>query len=331
MNITQHLILRGLLTSPIIAVLACSPLYIVIGNPQRTFLELWLLLTLGTLVCWGIQILFFPFFKKRNYANWQYLLFLLLFNIVILFITNPNAYSNNEFFKSTSESTVLLFRFALVSSINFMIFLIIDLVYTYGKKVQLIEENAALQFSNLESKYKLLKAQINPHFLFNALNISKSLIKTQPQNAEKYLVELSEFLRRSINNQQKSITLQKELEHCQQYVDLQKVRFDDAFTYTVLVDELHLNKKLPFYALITLVENAFKHNSFSPDAPLKILIKIVGDDVMVQNNLKLKYGVVSTHTGLSNLNERSLILANTEIKIENDGQHFSVKVKLIAS
>ncbi len=250
--------------------------------------------------------------------------------IVLVFSTTPFISESNEFFKSSTTTDILLLRFSLLSAISLIIYLIIDLVYTQEKRVQLIEENATLQFSNLESQYKLLKAQINPHFLFNALNISKSLIKTQPHNAEKYIVQLSEFLRRSINNQQKLITLQKELENCKQYIDLQKVRFENAFIYTVNVEEIHLNKKLPFYALIILVENTFKHNSFTKEIPLKIVIKMVDDNyVMVKNNLNAKNGVVSTHTGLSNLNQRSKILSDTEIKIENDGQHFSVKVKLI--
>ncbi len=329
MNMTQQLIFRGLLSTPIIAAMACSPLYVVIERPHKTFLEIWGVFVLVTLICWGIQIFFFTLFKKRNYASWQYFIFLLLFTIVILYATNPNVHSSTEFFKPISERIVLLFRFCLASSINFMIFLIIDLVYTNEKRIQLVEENAALQFSNLESKYQLLKAQINPHFLFNALNISKSLIKNQPQNAEKYIVQLSEFLRRSVNNQQKSISLEKELENCQQYINLQKVRFENAFTYTVDVDEMDLDKKLPFYALITLIENAFKHNSFSVDEPLDLLIKTKDDYVMMKNNLKVKKGVVSTQTGLSNLNQRSKMFSNTEIDMENDGQHFCVKVKLI--
>ncbi len=331
MKITQQLIFRGLLTSPIIAILVCSPIYLVVENPQRTFLELWLVFTLGTMFCWGLQILLFSFLKKRNFKNWQYLMILLTVIIVILYFTNPSATMRQDFFKSSSIKTFLLFRSVLTLSINFIIYLIIDLVYTNENKVQVIKENAALKYSNLESNYKLLKDQINPHFLFNALNISKSLIKTNPQRAEKYVIKLSEFLRGSINNQQKSITLKKELENCQQYIDLQKVRFEDAFTFTVDVDERTLRRELPFYALITLAENAFKHNSFSVDEPLNILIKTKDDYVMVKNSLKIKKGVISTHTGLSNLSQRSLMLSNEDIDIENDGQHFSVKLKLIDS
>jgi len=331
-KILRQLLLRGLLTSPIISILVCAPLYLVRVNPQITFINLWFSMTFATLICWVLQSIIFTYFKKCGYANWQYLVFFTMFIILLILGTNVFMSASSEFAKSTSANRVILLRFSLLSAISLMIYLIIDLVYKREKRIQLIKENALLRFSNLESEYKLLKAQINPHFIFNALNISKSLIKTQPQNAEKYIVQLSEFLRRSINNQQKLITLRNELENCQQYIDLQKVRFENAFIYTVDVDQNHLDKELPFYALITLVENAFKHNSFSQEAPLQISIKMIGHDyIMVKNNLSTKKGVVSTHTGLTNLNQRSIILSKSEIKIENDGHYFSVKVKLITS
>jgi len=161
-----------------------------------------------------------------------------------------------------------ILRFLTSASISFIIYLLLDLIYSQKDKVELAVENASLRYNNLESEYKLLKAQINPHFLFNALNISKSLIKTQPKKAERYIIQLSEFLRNSLNNQQKSISLKEELAHVQQYVDLQKVRFENAFEYLVKVDNNQLEKHLPLFTLTTLVENALKHNSFSEEEPL---------------------------------------------------------------
>jgi len=185
-----------------------------------------------------------------------------------------------------------------------------------------------LQYNKLESDYKLLKDQINPHFLFNALNISKSLIKKQPENAEKYIVGLSEFLRNSLNNQQKSISLEQELSHCLQYVELQKMRFKDAFNFSVDVDKQHFEKQLPVFSLTTLVENAIKHNAFSEQQVLKINVFVDKELLVVKNNIRPKNGVKSTRTGLSNLNQRSKMLSGSAIKIENDGQYFSVYLKL---
>ena len=84
------------------------------------------------------------------------------------------------------------------------------------------------------------------------MNISKSLIKTQPKNAEKYILKLSDFLRRTLKSQHKSISLQEELDHCLQFVELQKVRFENTFQLEWQVAEKHLHKQLPFFALVKI-------------------------------------------------------------------------------
>jgi len=86
---------------------------------------------------------------------------------------------------------------------------------------------------------------------------------------------------------------------------------------------------LPFFALVTLVENAIKHNTFSKESPLKIELSVVGDYLTVKNNRQAKNGVISTKTGLSNLNQRSLLVSNCPIEIEQNEHFFEVKVKLI--
>lgn len=251
--------------------------------------------------------------------------------IIIAFValTTPFIIKENEFFNSSTATSILLLRFSLLSALSLMIYLFLDLIYSQQEKIDLLIENANLRYNNLENDYKLLKAQINPHFLFNALNISKSMIKTQPKNAERFIIQLSEFLRNSLNKNQKSISLKEELAHVQQYVELQKVRFENTFEYSIDVDNIHLVKKLPPFSLTTLVENALKHNSFSEEAPLNISARVVDGFLEVKNNMKSKVGVVSTHTGLSNLSQRSKMLSGSDLIIENDNHFFIVKIKLI--
>ncbi len=326
-KILRQLLTIAILTSPIIALLIVAPIYIIHEDPQRSFFALWFQFCVSSFGAWMLQMFVYAAFEKRAYPRWMYGLFWVITLIIIVLSTHSlvassytGAFSNFEF---------LLLRFLLAFAMNFMIYLILDLVYTNEKRIRLMEENSTIKYNNLDNEYKLLKAQINPHFLFNALNISKSLVKTQPKDAEKYIVQLSEFLRRSLKNDQKSISLKIELENCQQYVDLQKVRFDHAFTYRVSVNEADLRKKIPFFALITLLENAIKHNAFSEEAPLAISITAEEGFVIVKNNLKSKNGVISTKVGLTNLNQRSKMLSGHEIIIDNDGANFLVKVKLM--
>lgn len=325
----KQIFYRVILSSPVIAFLILTPVYLVFDSKMQTFFELWSKTLTGALFWWGIQILTFYYFKKRNYPNWAIGISILGLVFLFVFITKNIVTILTPGMMSFSNENRFVIRIIINISVNFIIFLLLDLIYSREEKLRLVMENTQLQYQNIESKYKLLKAQINPHFLFNALNISKSLIKTKPKDAEKYIIGLSEFLRNSLNDQQKSVALKKELLHCQQYIELQKVRFENAIEYDINIEEVHLKKHLPFFTLITLIENAIKHNAFSIEDPLKISGRVKDDYLCIKNEIRAKKGVISNHSGLSNLNERSQMLSGQEIQVENDGQTFTVKVKLI--
>ncbi len=327
-KILRPILIMVSLSSPLLALLTITPIYIINLGNTLPFFNIWVQVLLGVLFSWALQISIYLGFKKKGFSNISYGIFLFFFMLVFLFFTNLSI-SKFILFESYSQSNAFILRFSLSFSIQLIIFLILDLVYSKEEKVHLVKENAALIYNNLETEYNLLKSQINPHFLFNALNISKSLIRTQPKIAEKYIIQLSEFLRRSLNDEQKAIPLHQELAHCKQYIDLQKMRVENAIHYKVNIDNRHLHKKLPFFSLITLAENAIKHNALSEENPLTISVEIVDDFLVVKNNIKVKKGVISTNIGLNSLNQRSKMVSNTEIEIENDGQHFCVKVKLI--
>ena len=328
-NILQQIVFRAIIASPIIAALSAIPFYIVYSLPIGMFLVLWILLTLGTMLWWGIQTVLFSYFKRKNYPNWQYGIALTIITLLFVFLTKDSVSKVATSLSTYTAIIAFLLRFTIVSGINIIIYLLLDLIFTREQSIQLVKKNAALQYQNLEAEYKLLKEQINPHFLFNALNISKSLIKTQPENAEQYILTLADFLRRTLKNQYKAITLQEELDHCLQFVELQKVRFKDTFQFEWEIGVKQRHQQLPFFALVTLVENAIKHTAFSKENPLKITLLIMEEYLVVKNNKRPKNGVISTKTGLSNLNQRSLLISNCPIEIKQDEHFFEVKVKLI--
>ena len=90
-----------------------------------------------------------------------------------------------------------------------------------------------------------------------------------------------------------------------------------------------MNDHIPFFTLITLVENAIKHNSFTEEVPLNIFMTVQNEFLEVKNNLNIKQVAKPSKKGLANLNQRSKMLSRNEIIIKNDGQYFIVKVKLI--
>jgi two-component system, LytTR family, sensor histidine kinase LytS len=124
-----------------------------------------------------------------------------------------------------------------------------------------------LELAEVENQKKLLKdaeikalqAQINPHFLFNAINTIVSHIRTSPATASELLLKLADFFRRNINPGADNVTLEKELEHCEAYIGIEKARFEDRLKVTCEMETGAMGCKVPPLILQPLVENALKH------------------------------------------------------------------------
>lgn len=110
-----------------------------------------------------------------------------------------------------------------------------------------------------DAEIKALQAQINPHFLFNALNTILSYTRTSPATASDLLVKLADFFRKNINPGNENVSLATELEHCKAYIAIETARFEERIRITYDVDEGVLHCKLPPLILQPIVENALKH------------------------------------------------------------------------
>lgn len=192
-------------------------------------------------------------------------------------------------------------------------------------------ELSRLRSINAETVNQLLRQQIQPHFLFNALNVLKSLIRKYPDTAEEYLVRLSDFLRSSMSkNTSGTALVEDEIKLCKDYLEMQYVRFGEALTYKFDIRGDLTSCVLPFFSLQPLVENAIKHNELTEDKPLHIEVTADGDCVKVVNNLQRKQAVDgSTGFGLSSLSERYKKLSGQDIEIIEDGTSFAVALKII--
>jgi two-component system sensor histidine kinase LytS len=110
-----------------------------------------------------------------------------------------------------------------------------------------------------EAEIKALQAQINPHFLFNAINTIISYTRTSPETAAGLLVKLADFFRTNVNPGVKSVPLSTELEHCRAYIAIESARFEERFRVAYAIEEPTLGCMLPPLILQPLVENALKH------------------------------------------------------------------------
>ncbi len=276
-----------------------------------------------------------------------------------LYILTEHLYKNTTKYKlafvlisntiNTVIAVTIVFIYCEIRDVTFTIetffFIIVDIVIlntlvlmmqnfvmvNYAKTTTEIE-NSRLKVANVEASNQLLRQQIHPHLLFNSLNILLSLITKDTKAAEKYLFTLSGFLRRSISNQNKKIIkIEDELKFCAEYVELQKVRFWNALSYSVdIPDKIKKQKSILAFSIQPLIENAIKHNELTNEKPLIISIKEINGWIKVSNKIQIKrFKEVSTGTGLVNLSERYHLLANEDIIIEENDLEFSVSLKII--
>jgi LytS/YehU family sensor histidine kinase len=214
------------------------------------------------------------------------------------------------------------------------VIIILELVVLRYRKQKIESENAALRIVNLEARHSQLKQQLHPHFLFNSLNILKSLIKRNPDRAEKYLIKLSDLLRYSIYSKKQTIvSLEEELELSVNYLDMQKVRFTDALKVSINVPPaMKQDGYVPVYSIQLLIENAIKHNMLTTQYPLHISISGNEENktVTVANNMQTRLMVEDeSGVGLSNLSERYRLLGNWRVEICREQGEFKVTINIL--
>ena len=163
-----------------------------------------------------------------------------------------------------------------------------------------LEMQAEREKANLaQYRYIKLKRQVNPHFLFNSLNVLDSIIcENKPEQASLYTHKLAGIYRYIIKSEDEDIVpLRDELVFVQLYIDLMKLRFPEGFDVKINVPEEHMARFVLPCSIQLLIENATKHNAVSVDNPLLIKIEIKDDAIHVSNNIVPKV-TVSPSTGL---------------------------------
>ena len=194
-----------------------------------------------------------------------------------------------------------------------------------------MKQKEKVKRESLSLQYKVLQDQINPHFLFNSLNVLGSLMDIDVEKAKHFNRELSKFYRDVLHfKDQDIIPLKDEIDFVNKYIYLQQIRFGEALQVDIIANEKVEGKVIPL-SLQALVENAIKHNEISKANPLKIVIAISDDyELVVENNLQAKQLLEETSkTGLKNLAGRYEYLTGKEMVISKNGGYFRVSLPLI--
>lgn len=200
------------------------------------------------------------------------------------------------------------------------------------RQQQIILEREMAKQSALQHQLEALRSQINPHFLFNALNSLVVLIRSQSEKALPFVEQLSWLLRATlVRNDKDLISVKNELEYLESYIYLQKERFGDKFNVFIQIPESWKKEQIPSFSLQLLAENAIKHNVISTAHPLLLEIYSDKEYLIIKNKIhKRRDHTKGTALGLLNLSTRFKILKNSEIKIVNDNNFFTVKLPIIA-
>ena len=233
---------------------------------------------------------------------------------------------------STSNFLNQLFTVELSSALKqFTIWILLAsafFFYTIWRKA--IEREQQLREENLKYKYRNLKSQVNPHFLFNSLNTLSEIVYDDAKKADSYIQRLSGIYRYILDNEETDlIPLSEEIDFVEQYFSLQKERDNSKISLEIDIQNTDRYKIIPV-SLQLLVENALKHNAISLEKPLKIRIYNTDEYVIVSNTLQRKSIIEnSTQTGLSNLRDRVKLIMGKEIIVEEENNRFNVKLPVV--
>lgn len=239
-----------------------------------------------------------------------------------LYLMEKKFFGMPELRSPRVEILVTLLITYFITTINEAVFFYRQWIFNFSKSLR-------LERDNIRARYENLRAQINPHFLFNSLN---SLITMANDNAELtgYIKDLSDLLRYSLQSGEKHIVLlHDETELIRKYVSVQQKRFQQNLFVDIDIPEKYHHYAVPPLVLQMLVENCIKHNVISATQPLRISITANEESITVSNNLQKKEAAEATGTGLDNIRGRYMLLTRREIEIKNDGNTFSVTVPLL--
>lgn len=269
------------------------------------------------------------FSKRRILVGFVSSFFLSLFVIFLLRVFEDVAIEGstlNEFLKKETASNYIL-----SSVITFVILLIVHFIYLYKwyqenklKEQKIIAGSASAQFESL-------KNQIDPHFLFNSLNVLSSLIEENPDAAQRFTTSLSKVYRYVLEQKDKDlVSVEEELKFAKTYMNLLKMRFENSITFELPEDFNNEEAKVVPLSLQLLLENCIKHNIVSEKKPLHIKIHIEANELIIENNKQIKEVLQDRKgVGLQNIVSRYAILTKRNVIIQESETVFRVKLPIL--
>ena len=249
-----------------------------------------------------------------------------VFILRLFLLTGFYGRSFQEFFESEKLSSYYPTLFISLISIT------IYYAFFYWKHSQ---ENKVKQSKviagSASARFDALKNQLDPHFLFNSLNVLTSLIDENPKSAQKFTTSLSKVYRYVLEQKNKElVSLDEELNFARTYMSLLKMRFEDSIIFEIPDQASNPDLKVVPLSLQLLLENAVKHNMVTSNKPLHVKIYEDENHLVVQNNLQPKKILKkSSGVGLENIKQRYQLLTDKKLHINQRAEDFVVAIPML--
>lgn len=245
-------------------------------------------------------------------------------NLIVLQKNDPSQFFSGEMgmFNWIIVNVALLFS-AIFHARGFMN------EWKKSSKKEVVEQKLIAKSAN--AQFETLKNQLDPHFLFNSLNVLSALIDENPEHAQKFTASMSKIYRYILEQKDKElVSVEEELDFAKTYTALLKTRFEDSVTFEFNVKDSDKKEFVVPLSLQLLLENCIKHNFATSSNPLHIKISSEDGFLMIENNFQFRENIKeSSGIGLSNIVQRYALLTKRNVFIEKSEDYFKVKIPIL--
>ena len=289
--------------------------------------------TVGLIFLICLNIIYIRYISKlrKEAPTWEKALIFIGFTIGATFLETGIVRIGLPFGDKVpgGSSLLLLYMISFLTQITiYCIIYIVNYALTSRSEMQVQREKAHLA----QYRYLKLKRQVDPHFLFNCLNILDCLVcEEKTEQASTYIHKLAGIYRYMIKSEDEELVqLRDELVFVGLYVDLLKVRFPEGFEVEINVSDEHMSRFVLPCSLQLLIENATKHNAVTADKPLKIIVASTDNSISVSNVIIPKVTrVQSAGLGHKYLKKQYFDLSGKEIEISQENGTYCVTLPLL--
>lgn len=270
-----------------------------------------------------------PITIKRVAVGFSLSFVVTLFCVFLLRILEDVIIEGESFKEFMAEEKLSDYYFAM--GVTIAILILIHVFHLYKRYQENRVKQQKIIAGTASAQFETLKNQIDPHFLFNSLNVLSSLIEENPDSAQRFTTSLSKIYRYVLEQKDKElVSVEEELSFAKTYMNLLKMRFENSIFYEVPQNFSNPEARVVPLSLQLLLENTIKHNVVSPQRPLHIRIFEQDGFLVVQNDLQKKEVLQDRKgVGLQNIVNRYAILTERHVLVQETKEHFTVKLPIL--